>query len=174
MSIRTIIALLILLGAFIAINYDKKQAVAPLPQEVVCPLDTIKCPDNSYVIRSGPQCQFAECPLIVKIMPPKVEFGTVNGVVGLEPACGGPIGIIPDPNCAFKAYETSISFTDSLGKIYKANSGVDGKYSIRLPIGTYKVMAKGGETLPSCPTDAVIVSINKITINNISCESGLR
>jgi hypothetical protein len=171
MSTRTIIALIILLGAFIAINYDKKQVVAPVPNTVACTMDAMQCPDGSYVGRTGPDCQFV-CPN--KTITPVTNTGTVKGAIGLSPACG-VIMDPPDPNCAFKGYQTTIFFTTSSGKIYKTNSGADGKYSIKLPIGSYKIEAKGGEVLPRCPEpENITVNTNQTITKNIDCESGIR
>lgn len=170
MSIRTIIAVLILIGILIAVNYDKRHAVAPVPQPVACTEEAMKCPDGSYVGRTGPSCQFAPCP--VKVVPPVKSMGTIKGVVGLSPACG-VIMDPPDPSCSFKAYETNISFVSTSGT-FKTSSNASGAYSIKLPVGSYQVTAKGGETLPRCPTDTVVVTANKITTHTFDCESGLR
>lgn len=176
MSTRTIIAVLILLGVLLAIRLDRKEVVAPVAvnDKVVCTMDAKQCPDGSYVGRIAPDCKFAECTVNIKQIPPDVKFGIIKGVVGLQPACGGPLRDPPEENCIFKAYETSISFISSSNKVYKANSGPDGKYSIKLPIGTYKVTAKGGETLPRCPTDTVVVNKDQTTNHTFDCESGLR
>lgn len=172
MSTRTIIALLILLGAFVAINYDKKQVVAPVPNTVACTMDAMQCPDGSYVGRTGPDCQFV-CPNKASV-PPTVATGTVKGAIGLSPACGVMMDP-PDPNCLFRGYETTISLTNSSGKIYKTNSGADGKYSIKLPIGNYKLQVKGGEVLPRCPDpEDIVVNTNQTLTKNIDCESGIR
>ncbi len=134
-------------------------------------MDALECPDGSYVGRTGPDCQFV-CPN--KITPSVITTGTVRGVVGLSPACG-VIMDPPDPNCAFNGYQTTISFTALSGKIYKANSGSDGKYSTKLPIGNYKMEAKGGEVLPRCPEpENITVNTNQTITKNIDCESGIR
>ena len=172
MSTRTIIALLILLGAFIAISYDKKQAVAPVPEGVACTMDAIQCSDGSYVVRTGPDCQFV-CPDKAPV-PPSVTTGTVRGAIGLSPACGVMMDP-PDPNCLFRGYETTISFTNSSGKIYKANSGADGKYLIKLPTGNYNFQVKGGEVLPRCPDpESIVVNTNQTLTKDIDCQSGIR
>lgn len=41
----------------------KKTAEAPMDGDVVaCTMDAKQCPDGSYVSRTGPKCEFAECP----------------------------------------------------------------------------------------------------------------
>lgn len=32
------------------------------PQDIVCTQDVMQCPDGSYVGRTGPNCEFAQCP----------------------------------------------------------------------------------------------------------------
>lgn len=172
MSTRTIIAVLILLGAYLAISYDKRQAIAPEPSPVGCTEELMQCPDGSYVARIQPSCQFALCPTKPPVTS-TISTGTIKGTVGLSPACGVMMDP-PDPNCNFRAYETTISFTNSSGKIFKTNSGSDGKYLVVLPIGTYKIQAKGGEVLPRCPVDTILIKTNQDTVHNIDCESGIR
>jgi hypothetical protein len=180
MSTRTIIALLILLGAFIALKIDHKQLVAPLinitDNKVFCTQEAKECPDGSYVGRSGPACEFSACPtkpVPTPTNPPVVNTGTVGGIVTLSPACGGPVRNPPDPGCTFKAYETSISFNGP-GVTYKATSDTNGQYSIKLPAGVYKVHAQGGELYPMCPTDTITVDTDKTVVKDIDCDSGIR
>jgi len=33
------------------------------PQGMACTMDAKMCPDGSYVGRTGPDCEFAECPM---------------------------------------------------------------------------------------------------------------
>ncbi|MEK7228069.1 MAG: carboxypeptidase-like regulatory domain-containing protein [Patescibacteria group bacterium] len=173
MSTRTIIALLILAGAIVAIRYDKKSATTPItPIQIACTQEAKQCPDGSYVGRTGPQCQFAECPKSTPV--PLLGTGIVNGVITTSPSCGGPVRMPPDPNCGPKPYQTTISFFSSTSKPYKTSSDSNGKYSIKLPAGTYKVQAEGGQTLPSCPEEAVVVQSNKTVTKDIDCDSGIR
>jgi hypothetical protein len=95
-------------------------------------------------------------------------------VVSISPVCGGPVRMPPDPNCLFRAYETTIAFSSSANTTYHASSNVDGKYSIKLPIGSYKIQAQGGQMYPSCPVENVVVQVNKTITKNIDCDSGMR
>lgn len=173
MSTRTIAAIVILLGILVAVNYDKKEATAPVPQPVVCTQDAKQCPDGSYVGRSGPQCQFAPCPITKTPTPTPtpVLTGTVKGVVSLSPACGIQADP-PIPGCDFRAYETKISFIGS-SKTYTAMSDSNGNYSITLPAGSYTVQAQGGNTYPSCAADTVVVKSKQTVSKDIVCNSGL-
>ncbi len=170
MSTKTIIAVLILIGAFFALRYDHK-VIAPTP--VVCTQEAKQCPDGSYVSRSGPQCQFAACPEVVPKPVPVVSYGYISGVVGVSPVCGIQTDP-PRPGCDFGPYQTTLFFTNTKGVVIKTTSDVAGKYSIRLPIGTYKVHAQGGDLYPACPVDTtVVVGANKTATNDITCNSGI-
>ncbi|MCC7436450.1 carboxypeptidase regulatory-like domain-containing protein [Candidatus Nomurabacteria bacterium] len=172
MSIKTIIAILILIGAFLAINYDKKHALAPLPNDnVVCTADAMQCPDGSYVGRTGPNCDFV-CP-DVKPTPkptnPPITTGTVKGRVVVSPTCGN---IPADGSCPPGPYKTSILFFNEFTK-YTAHSDEDGYYSIDIPIGSYKVQAKDGDPFPKCEIVSTTVESAKTNTLNITCDSGV-
>ena len=180
MSRRTIIAVLIMLGAFIALKIDHSKLVAPVvnvtDNKVFCTQEAKQCPDGSYVGRTGSACEFASCPTNpapTPTNPPTITTGTIKGVITLSPVCGVQKDP-PDPNCAFRAYQTTIYFNGP-GVTYKATSNSNGQYSIKLPAGNYKVHAQGGELYPMCPaTDTVIVETNKTVTKDIDCESGIR
>ncbi|MBP6858008.1 MAG: carboxypeptidase regulatory-like domain-containing protein [Candidatus Pacebacteria bacterium] len=178
MSTRTIIAVLILIGAFIAINYDKKQVVAPTPtpSPVACTMDAMQCPDGSYVGRTGPDCQFI-CPEVKptpKPTNPPIIIGTLEGKISVSPTCGGPETLPPNEGCEPRGYQTTISFLGSK-KTYETMSDESGKYSISLPAGSYNVHAKGGDIFPICPiNETIIVQQDKTVIKNIDCDSGIR
>lgn len=172
MSTRTVIAVLILIGAIVAIRYDNKSVIAPItPEPVVCTQDARQCPDGSYVSRTGPQCQFAECPKTAP-SPISITTGTVNGVITTSPSCGIQTDP-PLPNCGPRPYQTVVSFFSQTSKPYKVSSDINGRYSIKLPAGTYKVQAEGGPTFPSCKEEVVRVIAEELVIKNIDCDSGI-
>lgn len=80
MKARIIIVLIIItLGVLGYIMYPKKPTVNPVvpgrnDDSTFCTADAKECPDGSYVGRSGPNCEFTECPPAVKKNPP--EAGT--------------------------------------------------------------------------------------------------
>src|SRR3989338_9714702 len=70
----------------------------------ICTMDAKLCSDGSYVSRTGPNCEFAECPT-VGILP--YESG-VKGTISLGPTC--PVmRDPPDPACADKPYATAVT-----------------------------------------------------------------
>lgn len=59
-KIAIIIGILaLIIGAGIAISQIAKYKA---PEPIVCTLEARLCPDGSYVGRTGPNCEFAECP----------------------------------------------------------------------------------------------------------------
>jgi hypothetical protein len=47
--------------------FDDKNGLSPKPQEpVACTQEAKVCPDGSAVGRTGPNCEFAECPTAIK------------------------------------------------------------------------------------------------------------
>jgi hypothetical protein len=59
------------IGGYAALN-QKASVPEPIPGpgEIGCTLDAKQCPDGSYVGRTGPNCEFSECPGI-PTPPPK-------------------------------------------------------------------------------------------------------
>ena len=55
-----IIVTLILLGGIVLFVWQK---YSNEPSPVACTLEAKLCPDGSYVGRTGPNCEFAECPV---------------------------------------------------------------------------------------------------------------
>lgn len=67
--------LLPFMGFFLGIRYEQFNAlvrssdviinpvVPTTPSQVACTMDAMMCPDGSYVGRTGPQCEFAACPM---------------------------------------------------------------------------------------------------------------
>jgi len=70
-------ALQVQLNALIA-----RLAELQLPEPVkptVCSADARMCPDGSYVSRTGPNCEFAACPVIVTPIEPSITIISPNG-----------------------------------------------------------------------------------------------
>lgn len=56
-----LISLAILLVLFGIAWAGKQLSTTPPPDSIVCTADALKCPDGSWVGRSGPHCEFV-CP----------------------------------------------------------------------------------------------------------------
>lgn len=133
----------------------------------VCTMDAKQCSDGSYVGRTGPKCEF--------ICPPTSTSakGTVAGRITLSPIC--PVERIPpDPQCAPKGYQTSVSARKDGQLVSTTTSNINGEYTFILTPGTYEISATGGQVLPRCSIETAVVKINSTITLNLSCDTGIR
>ncbi len=112
---------------------------------------------------------------VVPIKNPTPAGSGIRGTVLLGPTCP-VLRDPPDPQCADKAYTTTI-------QVYRAGfsavvatgkSGVTGTFEISLQPGTYTVVASGGTMLPRCSSVEAVVSQAKYSTIRISCDTGIR
>ena len=136
---------------------------------VACTQEAKLCPDGSAVGRSGPNCEFASCPV------PSSKKSGISGVVTLSPTC--PVERIPpDPNCAPKPYATTIGIIRPGWDVAfpQIQSDANGAFSVQLEPGTYTLQAHGGNLLPRCGDVSVTVKSKQYTKVEISCDTGIR
>jgi hypothetical protein len=143
-----------------------------LPKEIknptMCTMEAKLCPDGSYVGRSGPNCQFAECPKVTE----KVEDGVLTGKVTLSPTC--PVERIPpDPSCAPKGFATLLDITRGTFFV-EVHTDAAGKFLMHLPPGTYNITHRSNSIYPNCEKTSAEVKANATTTLNISCDTGIR
>jgi hypothetical protein len=89
-------AVVVLVAAFWAI--DARKAHAPTDGgPVMCTTEAKMCPDGSYVGRTGPKCEFAECP------PTNNDQTLIQARIGQEASGLGvritPLTILEDSRC---------------------------------------------------------------------------
>ena len=138
---------------------------------IACTMEAKICPDGSAVGRTGPNCEFAAC-------PNTVSYGTIHGRVTLSPTC--PVETLPpDPSCAPRPYVTIVSVRTLTGStVASVPTDGDGRYSVKVPAGTYEVAAASGNPLPLCESRQITVlsdDVQEMDIaTNISCDSGIR
>jgi|GEM_PF-1020516 len=142
-----------------------------------CNADGRSCPDGSVVARSGPQCEFTECPGVMPVSGglETQGVGVLFGRVTLSPVC--PVERIPpDPNCAPKAFVTDVSAIHaSSGTVQDTTRTTqDGVFVMDLPAGDYILRAKSAQVYPMCGDVRVSVPSGKRTEMDISCDSGIR
>lgn len=136
---------------------------------VFCTMDAKLCPDGSYVGRTGPNCEFAECPA--------VQGSGIRGTVLLGPIC--PVQQIPPlPECADKPYKTRLAVTDSnqIQIIREFESGEDGKFTIELVPGEYFIRSAAiANILPYCSSPEILtVKERQYTEITVLCDTGIR
>ncbi len=146
---------------------------------VACTQEAKLCPDGSAVGRTGPNCEFAECPAAAPTSTAGGGAGIlpynsgVRGTVLLGPTC--PVQKIPpDPKCDDRPYATSIAVYRGTSVFATGESDKDGVFQFSLPPGIYTLKASGGAMLPRCsPADVTVGPSGYITAD-ISCDTGIR
>ncbi len=163
--------LIIFLTAFLALfgaaYLLEKDYQSPIPEPVICTQEAMQCLDGSYVSRTGPRCEFANCPAY------NGGYGNLNGRVTISPIC--PVeSVPPQPQCAPKGYSTGI-FVSSMNFSKQIYSDSNGYFSISFPIGNYSLKPIVANVLPRCDdVDNVQIKNNSTTTANINCDSGIR
>ncbi|MFA6006194.1 MAG: Gmad2 immunoglobulin-like domain-containing protein [Candidatus Paceibacterota bacterium] len=140
------------------------------PGPVACTMEAKLCPDGSYVARTGPNCEFTKCPPA----PAPITSG-IQGTVTLGPTC--PVmRDPPDPQCADKPYQTTVQIFKKGSATATVSAPTDalGHYTATLAPGTYTVQAAGGQMLPRCAPQDVIVMSKVMSELNLSCDTGIR
>src|SRR6185295_5918649 len=140
------LAILVLIGLGI-FAYTQMPTQNPNGDGVLCTQDVQLCPDGTYVARSGPKCEFAECPTTVP--PPAPTPGlksVISGRVTLSPTC--PVETVPpSPGCAPKGYQTTVEARATVGNstiVATTQSDANGYFNLLLDPGTYSVSGAGG------------------------------
>jgi hypothetical protein len=84
----------------------------------------------------------------------------------------------PEPECADKAYETTVQIivvgSTKSSPFATVKTDKNGAYKIMLPPGEYAVQPGGGNPFPRCSTENITVTPKVIREINISCDSGIR
>lgn len=150
---------------------------ASQPKITACTMEAKICPNGAAVGRTGPNCEFAECPIL------KQSSG-IKGIAMLGPMC--PIEKNPpDPNCADKPYKTTLvavpagrqaSSPDEAQIFKEFNSNADGKFIVDLSEGEYVISSADTAGIFShCSSrGSVKVEKNKYTDITIYCDTGIR
>jgi hypothetical protein len=144
----------------------------PKNQPVACTMEAKLCPDGSYVSRTGPKCEFAPCPTSP---PPDQSTSGIKGKITLGPTC--PVQRIPpDPNCADKPYQATVSVktTDGTKEIARFTSDEQGNFSVDLPPGVYLLVPESGKIYPRASQQEVTVTAHGFTEITIGFDSGIR
>lgn len=168
---------LILLGVILVLGVasfyliSRRDDTAP----VACTMEAKLCADGSAVGRTGPNCEFAECPSLTPSPIPSTSSG-IRGMVLIGPTC--PVEMYPpDPKCADRPYQTRLAVTTVDGErvIKEFSSDASGKFSVAVSPGQYAIRsAAAANVLPYCASDTIRVIAGKYTEAAVSCDSGIR
>jgi len=92
-SIKLFVILVLVLLAGTLFLSTRKQ---PIPgEQVACTMEAKLCPDGSYVGRSGPRCEFAECPGVATSNTAKI-----GGKILLNGVYITPKEVVEDSRCS--------------------------------------------------------------------------
>jgi len=97
-----ILGVILLLGAGASLIYAwsmrsaDMQKPEPKPQATACTMEAKLCPDGSYVGRTGPACEFTECPSVDVHARMKVRLGVSVEGLGLTVV---PLEVLEDSRC---------------------------------------------------------------------------
>lgn len=104
-----------------------------------------------------------------------ISKSKISGRVTISPTC--PVERIPpDPKCAPKGFETTVSVTQGSKSIILSEAKTDknGNYVLELDPGEYTLNIFHGKILPSCLPVDVVVNVGKNQKIDINCDSGIR
>jgi hypothetical protein len=102
---------------------------------------------------------------------------TVSGKVVLGPTC--PVERIPpDPACAPKPYQTTISVikvgSPSGAPFKTVQTDASGDFSVSLPTGLFALQPSGGSPYPRCGTSEITVPSTGLAGITLNCDTGIR
>ena len=147
---------------------------ARLPAGVrACTEEAKQCPDGSYVGRTGPSCEFTQCPNATS----SGAAGTLSGKVSIGPICpvervGVPCPVPPE---AYTSREVIVYTSNGTTVVARAHFNSDGTYRFELPAGQYVVAIPqsgigGSKDLPK----TITVSVGKTTTFDFDIDTGIR
>lgn len=139
------------------------------PEPIACTLEARLCPDGSYVGRTGPNCEFAECP-----NPGAIKAsGTIIGKVNIGPLCPVEPCPVPKPD----PYSSrKVVLTPTIGKSINLDLDSSGNFSGAIPAGTYELTITNCEFLGcrySLPK-TVLIEANQTTRIDVEIDTGIR
>lgn len=200
---KMIIGLFLLLGALLVYAYFGTFRLAPTQQQI-CTLEAKRCPDGSYVSRTGPNCEFAACPSASSTTAGNScsNSGTCGGTSaatatatsssgaspGIMPYASGVRGTVtlgptcpveqypPSASCADKPYQTLISiFRQSDMAHAFVITQSDAQGVFSASLPPGDYTIEAGQSsIPRCAKVSVVVGPSAYAIADISCDSGIR
>ncbi len=187
---KPVLAGLIAFGAFLALCLGAAfifTASAPSPAGKACTTEAMRCPDGSYVGRTGPDCEFAACPSTPSggvgttssgagnVPPIPANLSGIRGTALLGPTC--PVERTPpDPGCGEKPYQGSLEVVSTSGTpMTTFATGSDGSFAVTVRPGTYVIRnISGAAALPRCSSGTITVPAQGFVMASVSCDTGIR
>ncbi|MFA6135824.1 MAG: hypothetical protein WC705_00440 [Candidatus Paceibacterota bacterium] len=116
--------------------------------------------------------------IMISVNPVNNNIGSISGYIHVGPVC--PVQEYPENlNCADRPFtnaQVNILVKSSGTLATSIKSDTNGNFNVNLYSGTYlvKVLPESNGILPSCFGKEAIVTANKVTNLDISCDSGIR
>ncbi len=156
------------------IQKSVKNSLSSMPQHttstlpIVCTQEAMRCPDGSYVGRTGQKCEFTRCPS---------ASGIVQGTMSIGPICpveqaGHPCNPTPQ---MYAAHQVFVYASDRSKKIATLTPDAQGNFTITLPIGMYLVDVKHQPvgSVQGAPAMVTVLK-GKIKTITINIDTGIR
>jgi hypothetical protein len=104
--------------------------------------------------------------------PSAVATGTLTGRVIAGPTC--PVER-PGHPCPPRPVSATVQAKTYTGRtVASTHTDKDGRYRLKVPVGTYTIVAVTPKPFPRCSPVSVAVSANHETRAGISCDTGIR
>jgi len=172
----------LLFGIIIGYVMNLKQEMYVPMERTACTLEAKLCPDGSSVGRSGPNCEFAQCPRATStsatstVDQSKVSTG-IEGRVVAGPTC--PVEQDPPiEECADKPLSITLALvfadTGKIASLFASNA--DGSFVLPAKPGRYKItMLPSDRPYPRCDSDGeIVVPREGFVHSSIVCDTGIR
>ena len=135
-------------------------------ENVACTMEAKLCPDGSAVGRTGPNCEFTECP--------NIKIGTLKGTVSIGSLCP----VEPCPITVSNPYTSrTIILQKQTGEFFPPIIlQEDGSFETEIGVGTYTLSLSDCSFLGcsrSLPK-TITIEENKTTEINIDIDTGIR
>ena len=95
----------------------------------------------------------------------------ISGIVTVGPTC--PVERADSP-CPDRPYEARITIWSGTTMVADTQSGADGRFSVNVPPGQYRVVGESGNTFPHGTEVAVTVVEGQLTAVTLRFDSGIR
>lgn len=171
--VQLVIFAIILLGV-IAYKYIPKSATDNNRGYSACTMEAKLCPDGSYVSRSGPNCDFAQCPVKLGFID-DLGTGKVAGHIDIGPNC--PVIEIdhpcPAPPQAYSSRQVVVYGADGTTIVQIGNIDASGNYSFALLPNTYFLQIKPAGIGPG-EKKKVTVIVGQTSTVDFNVDTGIR
>lgn len=171
------VAIILLFIGLSSLWYYNPNKTAPSKNQppVACTQEAKQCPDGSYVGRTGPNCEFSQCPSATSTTPK--NSGMVEGNMKIGPICPvEQVGHPCNPTVAMYASHPIFIYSSDKSILIKTlTPDASGDFSATLPVGSYFVDTQHQSVGAVQGVPAVISIISgEITTLTISIDTGIR